>query len=152
MDGSRERGNRGFSLVEMVIAIALLGFAMLSMGRLFLASAEHGKQARHDLVAANAASEVLERMRAIPFDDVKPLFDGVDTASPSTVPAEARHWAQHLAENLGPTARATIQVFDENDDTELARGIVEVDIRTAWTERGRERSMRTSTYIVRMGS
>jgi prepilin-type N-terminal cleavage/methylation domain-containing protein len=142
----------GFSLIEMIVAMALLGFAFLAMAGLFLASSEHSKQGRHDLIALNSANEVLERMHAVTFDDIKPLFDGVDTSDSASVPAEARNWAVHLAEYLGPTSRSTIEVFDENDKAELPRGLLEVDIRTSWTERGRERTMRTSTYIVRMGS
>ncbi|RPJ41346.1 MAG: prepilin-type N-terminal cleavage/methylation domain-containing protein [Candidatus Latescibacterota bacterium] len=152
MKTRRRAARGGFSLIEMVIAMALLGFALLAMGRLFLASSEHAKEGRHDMIALNAANEILERMHAVDFTDVKGLFDGVDTVEESTVPAEARHWADHLAEHLGPTARSTIQVFDLNDDAELPNGLLEVDIRTSWTERGRERTMRTSTYIVRMGS
>jgi prepilin-type N-terminal cleavage/methylation domain-containing protein len=152
MEGNRNRSAGGFSLIEMIIAMAVIGFAFLAMGRLFVVSSENSKQARHDLIALNLANEVLERMHSVEFDDVKVLFDGVDTADSSSLPAEATVWAAHLAEHLGPTARSTIQVLDEYDSAELTRGLVEVEIRTFWKERGRERSMRTSTYIVRMGS
>ena len=151
----REQGIRksgGFSLVEAILAIALLGFAFLAMGKLMVASGEHSKQGRHDMIALNASDEVLERMRSVDFDLVKPLFHMVDTADSSSVPVEARHWATHLAENLGPTARGQIRIYDEKDDPQLTRGILEVEILTSWVERGRERSMHTGTYIVRMGS
>jgi prepilin-type N-terminal cleavage/methylation domain-containing protein len=145
-------GRRGFSLIEMILAIALLGFAFLAMGKLFVASSEHAKQGRHDLIALNSASEILERMHAVRFENVKGLFDGIDTRQESTIPTEARNWAVHLREHLGPTAWGTVSVLDEHDDAALPRGLVEVDIRTSWTERGRERTVRTSTYVVRMGS
>ncbi|MBM3319112.1 MAG: prepilin-type N-terminal cleavage/methylation domain-containing protein [Candidatus Eisenbacteria bacterium] len=152
MHAKTVRGRSGFSLIEMILAIALLGFAFLGMGKLFLASSEHAKQGRHDLIALNTANEILERMHAVPFESVKPLFDGIDTRQQSTIPTEARNWAVHLREHLGPTAWATVSVLDENDNTALPRGLVEVDIRTSWTERGRERTVQTSTYVVRMGS
>ncbi|MFH1680766.1 MAG: prepilin-type N-terminal cleavage/methylation domain-containing protein, partial [Candidatus Eisenbacteria bacterium] len=128
MDAKQARGRGGFSLIELMVAMALLGFAFLAMGKLFLASSEHAKQGRHDLVALNSANEILERMHAVGFEELKHLFDGIDTDEGATVPAEAREWADHLREHLGPTARATVDVFDENDDSELPRGLVEVDI------------------------
>lgn len=152
MSALRREGQDGFSLVEMILAITLLGFAFLAMGKLMVTSSEHSKQGRHDTIALNAASEILERMRAVEFEEMKKLFDGVDTTDSASVPAQARNWARHLKQNLGPTARATIDVYDENERVELSRGLVEVDIRTSWVERGIERSIRTSTYVVRMGS
>lgn len=152
MGALRNDRQAGFSLVEMVLAISLLGFAFLAMGKLLVTSSEHSKQGRHDTIALNSASEILERMRAVDFDHVKSTFDGVDTADSSSVPLDARNWARHLKQNLGPTSRCRIEVYDENENPDLARGLVEVDIRTGWVERGIERTIRTSTYIVRMGS
>ncbi|MFH1277456.1 MAG: prepilin-type N-terminal cleavage/methylation domain-containing protein [Candidatus Eisenbacteria bacterium] len=152
MSASRRNGPAGFSLVEMVLAITLLGFAFLAMGKLMVTSSEHSKQGRHDTIALNSAGEILERMRAVDFDQMKKLFDGIDTDEIASVPAEARNWAGHLRENLGPSARCLIDVYDENERADLSRGLVEVDIRMSWVERGFERSIRTSTYVVRMGS
>ncbi len=148
----RKRRIAGFSLVEMVIAIGLLGFAFLAMGRLFLAASEHSKQGRHDMIALNSASEIMERMRAVDFDNIRPLFRGIDTGDSLSIPLEARNWATHLRENLGPTARCVINVYDQTERPELIRGLIEVEILTSWKERGIERTMETSTYIVRMGS
>jgi len=152
MGRGKRKDERGFSLVEVLVAMVLLGFAMLAMGSLFLSSMEHSRQGRHDMVALNLASEILERMRAVDFDEVEPLFDGMDTADSSSVPSEAREWADHLREELGPTGNATVTVYSEGEKADLTRGLVEVEILLSWTERGRERTAQTSTYLVRMGS
>ena len=152
MREDRKKRIAGYSLVEMVLAIGLLGFAFLAMGRLFVTASEHSKQGRHDMIALNSASEIVERMRAVDFDNVRPLFKGIDTNDSLSIPLEARDWATHLRENLGPTARCEINVYDQTERVELTRGLIEVEILTSWTERGNERTMETSTYIVRMGS
>ncbi|MBN1826277.1 MAG: prepilin-type N-terminal cleavage/methylation domain-containing protein [Candidatus Eisenbacteria bacterium] len=149
---ARQNKEKGFSLVELVFAVGILALAFLAMGRLFVTSIEHSRQGRHDMIALNSANEILERMRSIDFDDVPDKFDGLDTADSASVPNEVRVWFRHMRENLGPTARCEINVFDENEKAQLTNGLIEVEILTSWTERGRERTMRTGTYLVRMGS
>ena len=46
----------GYSLVELLVAMVLLSIGFLAMGNLFLASMEHSKQGRHDMIALNSAS------------------------------------------------------------------------------------------------
>jgi len=149
---ARTDNQKGFSLVELVFAVGILALAFLAMGKLFVTSMEHSRQGRHDMIALNSANEVLERMRSIDFDDVYAKFDGLDTEDSASVPEEVRPWARHLREHLGPSARCTIDVIDENEDANMTNGLIEVEILTSWTERGRERTMRTGTYLVRMGS
>lgn len=149
----RRKNQAGFSLVELVFTMGLLAFAFLAMGKLFVASMEHSRQGRHDMVALNSANEVLESMRSIDFNDVNRLFDGLDTRDSLSVPPEARIWAKHLEENLGPHARCEITIYEAVDKpAELSNGILEVEIFTSWIERGKERSILTGTYLVRMGS
>ena len=61
----------GFSLVEMVIAMALVGFAFLTMGKLMLASSEHSKQGRHDMIALQHA-----QMHSLRGHPAQPLHIG----------------------------------------------------------------------------
>ena len=143
----------GYSLVELLVAMVLLSIGFLAMGNMFVASIEHSKQGRHDMIALNSASEILERIRAVPFDDVYSLFNGVDTSDSTTVPSEARNWASHVKKQLGPTGKVVIHVYKKGDKPDLSSiGLMEVEILTSWTERARERTVRTSTYLVRMGA
>ncbi len=133
--------------------MVLLSIGFLAMGQLFLASIEHSKQGRHDMAALNTANEVLERIRSVPFETAEDLFDGMDTRDSTSIPAEARNWATHFREAVGPTAYAVVNIYDEVDKPgELETGLIEVEVLSTWVERGRERTMRTSSYLVRMGN
>jgi type IV pilus modification protein PilV len=149
----KNRSGEGFSLVELLVAMVLLSIGFLAMGQLFLASLEHSKQGRHDMAALNTANEVLERIRSVPFDNAYSLFNGIDTSDSTSVPPEARNWAAHVQEELGPTGYSVVNIYRTGDKPDLtANGLMEVEVLTSWVERGRRRTMRTSSYLVRMGS
>ncbi len=148
-----KRRSDGFSLVELMVAMVLLSVGFLAMGHLMLASIEHSKQGRHDMIALNTASEIIERIRAVPFDDVFSLFNGLDTSDSLSVPPEAREWVNHVRSQLGPTAYSVVHIYRTGDKPDLdAPGLMEVEVLTSWVERARQRTMKTSTYLVRMGS
>lgn len=143
----------GFSLVELMVSMVLLSIGFLAMSQLFLASVEHSKQGRHDMAALNTASEAFERIRSVPYDDAYSTFNGMDTSDSTSVPPEARNWATHVKKELGPTGVAVVNIYKTGDKPNLtAAGLMEVEILTSWVERGKRRTMKTSSYLVRMGS
>ncbi len=143
----------GFSLVELMISMVMISVGLLAMSNLFLASIEHSKQGRHDMAALNTANEILERIHAVPYDEAFDLFNGVDTTVPASIPVEARNWAAHVYDELGPTGSIRVNFYRKADKVSItSNGIMEVEVLARWTERGRPRTMKTSTYLVRMGS
>ncbi len=153
MEKLRKSECEGFSLVELMVSMVLLSIGFMAMSQLFLASVEHSKQGRHDMAALNTASEALERIRSVPYDDAYVTFNGMDTSDSISVPPEARNWATHVKSELGPTGVSVVHMYRAGDKPELtATGLMEVEILTTWVERGRPRTMKTSSYLVRMGN
>jgi prepilin-type N-terminal cleavage/methylation domain-containing protein len=141
----------GFSLVELMVAMAFVGIGLLSLGQIFIMSAKSTGLGRKDSQAANLAAEIIERMRSETFDDMCDLFDNVDTKVPLSLPLESRDWAEHVQQQLGPGARGRVDIVDETEDATLVDGLVRVDVITTWVDRGDTINLRTSVLVSKMG-
>jgi len=69
-------GCRGFSLVEVLIAMLILAVGMLALASMQLRSIRMNASARMQTEATAIAVDWLERLIALPFDD--PLLDAGD--------------------------------------------------------------------------
>ena len=146
------RKQDGFSLVELMVAMVVMSIGFLAMSHIFMAAMEHSKQGKHDMAALNLANEILERIRATPYEDVYATYNGMKTADGTTIPAAARNWATHAAQDM-PHGDFVVNVYKKGQKGYITKnGILEVEILATWQERGNQRSMRTSTFLVRMGS
>jgi prepilin-type N-terminal cleavage/methylation domain-containing protein len=68
-DSSRRDPERGVTLVELLIAIALLGFILLGIAPLFIASVKSNYSANEYTSLNNLARDRLEQLMTLPFDD-----------------------------------------------------------------------------------
>ncbi len=77
----------GVTLVELLIAIALLGFILLGIAPLFLASVKSNYSANEYTSLNNLARDRLEQLMTLPFDDPQ-LSPGSHTVNdlPATLP------------------------------------------------------------------
>ncbi len=57
----------GFTLVEVLIAIVILAFGLVAVTNLLVVAGSSNSLASHTTAAAAEASEVLERLKAVPF-------------------------------------------------------------------------------------
>lgn len=57
-------GQQGVTLIEVLVAMVILSFGMISFAGLQASSIKHGKMAQHRTVAAQLASDFADRMRA----------------------------------------------------------------------------------------
>ncbi|MGV8959389.1 MAG: type IV pilus modification protein PilV [Stenotrophomonas sp.] len=79
----RFRRTRGFSLIEVLIALLLLSFGLLGLGFLQVMNVRYTQSAQHRTMATNLAYEVLDMMRsnhvaARQFGSINPgSFSGV---------------------------------------------------------------------------
>jgi prepilin-type N-terminal cleavage/methylation domain-containing protein len=94
-----ERGN-GFSLIEVVIATALLVAALTGVAQLFASSTGANVSSRQHTVSTLAAIDKLEQLRALPFDDpmlaVSPpgtLINDVDGYFDAPLEGYRRRWS-----------------------------------------------------------
>lgn len=60
------RDQRGMSLIEVIVAIFLLGVVTVALVSLFLTGNIFTAVARHDVAAVNQAQEILETVKSIP--------------------------------------------------------------------------------------
>jgi prepilin-type N-terminal cleavage/methylation domain-containing protein len=83
----RVSGSRGVTLVELLIAIALLGFILLGIAPLFIASVKSNYSANEYTSLNNLARDRLEQLMNLPFNDPQ-LSPGNHAANdlPATLP------------------------------------------------------------------
>jgi type II secretory pathway pseudopilin PulG len=72
---------RGFTILEAVVAIALVIVSAAGVASLFVASARAVGISRTTTIAALLAREKIEQLRAVPFDDPALIPAGLDSLS-----------------------------------------------------------------------
>jgi prepilin-type N-terminal cleavage/methylation domain-containing protein len=145
-------GQSGFTLVELIVAITLLAIGILSIGQIFAVSARNASFGRTETIAVSLAREIQEKILSESVEQVQAMFNGVDTNDPGTVTVPCTVWAQHLADQLGPTGRGQIWVRDFNGDAELLQGMFSVEIEISWLREGETVSVPVRFAITEIGS
>lgn len=118
--------NRGFSLISVVVAGAIVGVALVLAASALIGSARLSRQAMHLTTASNFAEGVLESVRSQPFESIstRPVTDDL----PSLPGARC---------DIGVTPRGT--------------GLKEVLVTCSWREMDRPRSVRLATLVAKGG-
>ena len=68
--GGRRRGDRGFSLVEMMLAMTVLGIGLLSIAQIIPLALAGTTQARVRTQAVQAGQQRLDDLMAVPYDSL----------------------------------------------------------------------------------
>ena len=79
------RGDAGFTLIEALIAMVILVFGLIAVTNLLVVAASSNTVGNHSTGATAQASEVLERLKAIPFNQLK-LGGNLDADAGATTP------------------------------------------------------------------
>lgn len=66
----RSRQQAGFTLVEALIAMVVLVFGLIAVTNLFVVGGSSNQTANHSTAATTQATEVMEALKAIPFDQL----------------------------------------------------------------------------------
>ncbi len=155
------RGEPGFSLVEVVIALGLLAGVLITISGLFVVGAKQVKSGRTSSEAVAVGKEIQEAMVGWGYAQIWEMFgyDGqamsytVDTRGNSACAA----WQTTLRSKLGPEAYATIDVVSVANSTGMTSNFadpsgnilaktVRVSVTVSWTEvPGRQRSVTIGT-------
>lgn len=64
---SRRRGEEGFTLIELAVALGLFGLVLVSLSLLFDQALETTRQVQSDQIAKTLAQEKMEEVRSLPF-------------------------------------------------------------------------------------
>jgi type II secretory pathway pseudopilin PulG len=145
----RGRGERGFSLVEVTLALGLLAGVLIAISGLFVVGAKQVKSGRTSSEALAVAKEIQEEMLAWGYSQIWTAFGYDGQAASYTVDsrtnAACAGWQSTLASKLGPSAFATIQIssvadasgasgnFADGSGNILAKN-VRVGVTVSWTE------------------
>ena len=157
----RGGGDRGFSLVEVVLAMGLLAGVLIATSGLFIVAGKQVKSGRTSSEALAVAKEIHEDMVGWGYSQLWGMFGYDGQASTYTVDtrtsAACAGWQATLASKLGPSAFASILLqsvdsvgggatnFADASGNVLARA-VRVSVTVNWLEvPGRARSVTVGT-------
>jgi Tfp pilus assembly protein PilV len=157
------RGDKGFSLIEVVIALGLLAGVLIAVGGLFVMGGKSVKSGRTSSEALATGKEILEEMNGWGYAQLWTNFNLAGTATTYTVDtqtcttADCTSWQSSLVAKLGTSAHATIQLdsvaqgslsvpnFVDGSGNITAKN-VRVTISVLWTQvTGRNRSVQIVT-------
>ncbi|MCL0033860.1 prepilin-type N-terminal cleavage/methylation domain-containing protein [Thermodesulfovibrionales bacterium] len=116
--------NRGFTLIEMFIAIFVLTVGLLAVAGLLVTTIQANASARWTTAATTFAAEKVEELIAEGWPDVD---SGTDEQCPN-FPGLTRDWAV-------------------TDDPLNVDGLRQIEVTATWTERGRDRNVTISTLV-----
>jgi type II secretory pathway pseudopilin PulG len=105
----------GFSLIEVVLALGLLGTVLISVASLFVVGGKQVKSGKNTTAATALAHEIMEVIEQVPYDQIYGHFGGA-SGSPSltvstTAGGNAGQWQAEIARKLGPDAFGTIAII-----------------------------------------
>jgi type IV pilus assembly protein PilV len=150
MQRSRAYGVRGFSMVEVLVALVVLGVGMLGVASLYVVTLRSSGSAISRMQAVNLASDLADRIRA--NRSAREAYEGAAankgcvSATANCTPEDmAAHdlflWDAQLAATLGASAEGSV-------DVEAAAGTLRTyTITVSWKEPGEAEEL---TYQLRM--
>ena len=89
----------GFTLIEALIAILILIFGLAAVVNLFVVAGSANQVGRHMTASAAQAAEVMETLKAIPFNNLIDNAPPVDNLTPGQIDGNADYEA--LADDSG---------------------------------------------------
>lgn len=141
--GGADRRRRGFTLIEITVAMGLLAVIMLGLAATAGISTRGGAMSRRRTGATYLASQMLETLCAGNIANIT-TFNGDDTSlGVSTYPAgeETDLWGQRIVQQLGAGASGTIAVVGNGDDPTVPPGKLRITVTVAWPLFGRNHSV-----------
>ena len=143
----------GFTLVEVIMAVALLGSVMISISGLFALGIHQLKSGRGQSTALSVGRDIMEEMQGWHFDHLYAAFGEDGTAASYVIDTRtnsfAAQWQTVLADDLSPGAYAEIEIESIRDagipPSLDAATCIRVSVTVYWTEDLRERRLSLAT-------
>ena len=130
---ARKTGREGFSFIEVVIALAVLGMFIGGMCAVILGSRQLSDRARSHYIAVNLAKNRIERARNMPFESLSDFIESntiIDTDGKPDYEGNFRRTTQY-----------------GSAQTNLVEMVVTVEIRDRVTRRFNGESQLVRSYI-----
>ena len=122
---------RGFTLVEIVVTLVMIGVVMIGLGTLFLTIQRVQAQATYTEIANRAAQREVESLRNSSYNNL--------------APGEDITFTEDLPDTLPAGATGTVEV------SEPTQGLRKVDVTVSYHYAGAQRSVTHSSLIGILG-
>lgn len=142
---------RGFSMVEMLVALVVLGVGMLGIASLYVVTLRASGSAISRMQAVNLATDIGDRIRA--NRTAREAYEGAaadnscvdtDDCSPDAMAANDLFlWQQQIAETLPGTPTGTVDVSGATNTRTYT-------ITLTWLEAGDSGADNRQSYVMRM--
>ncbi|MCL0068932.1 prepilin-type N-terminal cleavage/methylation domain-containing protein [Thermodesulfovibrionales bacterium] len=119
--------NKGFTLIEMLIAMFVLTVGLLAVAGLLVTTIQANASAKWTAAAITFATEEVEELKAGPFPVLQQDFAYTVPRNCPNFPALERQW------RVIPVPATP--------------GLRQIDVRVTWNERGRTRNVTISTLV-----
>ena len=113
---SARHSERGVTLIELLVALALLAFVLLGITPLFMASVKSNFSANEYTSIHVLARDRLEQLMNLPFTDPQLAAGDHCVALPATLPTGALNPFQHALDAAGNLALDHRQIAAQIDD------------------------------------
>ena len=107
---THSKKSKGFSLIEVLIALVILSIALLALAGLMVQTTKNNSFGSHMTEASTVAQDAFERLRARPYNS---MGGGVDSVTGSTGQAYARNWV--VINNADSTQKLTTITVNWSD-------------------------------------
>ena len=122
-----ERARRGFTLVELMLALAISAYVLMGFGRMFIQNNVALNSSKMQTLAQRWASDTMEDYKSMYFASVS---TGTWTSPPRV-----------LGDNKEFVRTVTITDLDETSE------LREIEVSVTWTELGEENEVSLVSYI-----
>jgi prepilin-type N-terminal cleavage/methylation domain-containing protein len=133
---------RGFTIMELLVAIAFIGVVLVSLTNLFIGLRQINRAANNYMIAVEVAQQYMEKYRNTSYSSITTGTTDVTTAALGAYPSL-----------LSPrTATTTVVFVDTSGVTQgYDTGIKKVDMAISYKDRTGTRQVQFSTQIAELG-
>jgi hypothetical protein len=144
---------RGFSLIEVTMALGLLATVLISIASLFILGGKQVHEGKTTTSATSLSHTIMERIDQLPYVEVYNYFGGTTAStslsvSTNTVGNNANQFQAEITSRLGPGASGTIAITPLGSASPLNMGnaqALQVRVTVNYRELGRLRSVSLQT-------
>ena len=148
---SAQRGERGFSLIEVTIAIGVLASVILSIASMFILGGRSVKTGKTVTEATALAQDIMEEFDKESFSALWVNFGAASTdttksAVSTTTGSIVAPWQTEIIRKLSNgTATATLDAMGPGTPNFGAAAGIKITVIVSWNELGRAQSVRLAT-------